>query len=145
MEQAVVRVDGNLAEEVRTYCRITGVPITQVLDEAISRWLEAVAPARLSGLHEGIKERGPNAKLNFRELELLGRYEKTAEGHTYHLHNEEPVPAQFRVATIRATGNEAKMLTPNPVTGAGPGFAAQGGWPQVKPARKRSGLQTEVK
>jgi hypothetical protein len=122
MEQAVVRVDGNLAEEVRTYCRITGVPITQVLDEAISRWLETVAISRLSAMHEGIKERGPNAKLNFRELELLGRYEKTADSQRFHLHNDEPVPHTFRVAPIRG-----KLPRPDPVTGIGSTFAATAG------------------
>jgi hypothetical protein len=100
MEQAVVRIDGKLAEEVRTYCRITGLPITQVLNEAISQWLEVPAITKLSILHEDIKRRGPKAKLNMRELELLARYEAQdpdGDKNVYHLHNDEPVPLVWRL------------------------------------------------
>jgi hypothetical protein len=146
MEQAVVRIDGRLALEVRTYCRITGLPITQVLDEAVNKWLESTATARLSGLHEDIKARGPKAKLNGRELELLGRYEQTPDGGTYHLHNDDPVPMEFRPAPIFATDDAAKMLTSSPVTGVGSVLAAQGGgMSKAKPVRKRSERQREFK
>jgi hypothetical protein len=97
VEQAVVRVDGSLAEEVRTYSRISGVSISRVLDEAISEWLEVKAVVKLSTLHEAIKARGPKAKLTQGEKELLARYEHVeGEGNVYHLHNDAPVPVEWR-------------------------------------------------
>ena len=54
MEQATVRIDGKLAEEIRTYSRVTGVSVSRALDEAISEWLEVKAMVRLSTLHENI-------------------------------------------------------------------------------------------
>lgn len=128
VEQAVVRIDGKLAEEVRTYCRITGISISHALDEAVSEWLEVNALIKLRTMHEAIKARGPKAKLNRREQELLARHEHSdSDGSIYHLHNGEPVPQQWRVSTVRATGNRAKTLSPNPVTGLGSTFAASGG------------------
>lgn len=57
---AVVRLDGKLMEQLRTYGRHTGVSAKRCVDEAVANWLKTVAPARLEYLgisHREIKRK----------------------------------------------------------------------------------------
>jgi hypothetical protein len=138
-DQSVVRVDTHLLDEVQTYCRITGISLTTVLNEAVAAWIEGGRlHSRLEPILKQVQERvaakGSKARLSLREQELLARYlpqNDLAEGeephNAIHLHNNDPVPMEWRVAKIYASGSRAKTLSPNPGTGIGSTFAATGG------------------
>ena len=46
----MVRIEIELLEELREYSRKTGVPIVFVVKEAVSKWLQEVAPKKLKAL-----------------------------------------------------------------------------------------------
>jgi hypothetical protein len=137
-DQSVVRVDTHLLDEVQTYCRITGISLTTVLNEAVAAWIEGShlhlpLERMLKQVQDRVEAKGSKARLSLREQELLGRYlpqEDLKEGeepqYAIHLHNNDPVPMEWRPAKIYATGGRAKMLSPDPVTGIGSTFAASG-------------------
>jgi len=110
-DQSIVRVDSKLLDEVQTYCRITGISLTTVLNEAVANWIESgrlhiPLESVLAKVQARVEKSGPNARLTFRELELLGRYlpqglKKGEKPHyAIHLHNNDPVPMHLRPAKI---------------------------------------------
>jgi hypothetical protein len=111
-DQSIVRVDSKLLDEVQTYCRITGISLTTVLNEAVAAWIEGgrlhiPLESMLAKVQERVEKNGSNARLTLREHELLARYlpqEDLQEGekphYAIHLHNNDPVPMQYRVAKI---------------------------------------------
>ncbi len=119
-DQSIVRVDTRLLDEVQTYCRITGISLTTVLNEAVAAWIEGChlhAPLErmLKQVQDRVNEKGSQARLSMRELELLGRYlpqEDLKEGeepyYTIHLHNNDPVPMQFRPAKLYTNGEPVR-------------------------------------
>lgn len=82
--QSTVRLDSDVVDEVRTYSRITGVPINRVIEDAVERYLNVVGMVRLAGMIQEIKQRG--GWLSEGEKELLSR---TDDGGAVHLHNKE--------------------------------------------------------
>jgi hypothetical protein len=109
-EQSVVRVDSNLLEEVQTYCRITEMSVSTVLNQMLAEFIErGDLHIRLGSMLEKVQERveknGSKARLSLGEQELLARYlpqeelEPGEKPHSaIHLHNREPVPAKWRNA-----------------------------------------------
>jgi hypothetical protein len=49
-EQAVLRIDGAVIEQLREYSKKTGVPIVHCANEALRNWLDTVAAQRLEVL-----------------------------------------------------------------------------------------------
>jgi hypothetical protein len=45
--QATIRIKSDLVARVRDYSEVSGVPITKCVEEAIERWLDTAATARL--------------------------------------------------------------------------------------------------
>jgi hypothetical protein len=131
--QSVVRVDSKLLDEVQTYCRITGVSVSTVLDEAVSHWIESgrlhsPLESMLKKIQERVAKNGPKARLTLREHELLGRYlpqEDLKDGekphYAIHLHNNDPVPMHLRPAKLHLSKEQASDLVTNPETGVGSG------------------------
>jgi predicted transcriptional regulator len=50
MTQESVRIDSELVKQLREYNAKTGVPISKVIEEAVSQWLICTAPVRLEAL-----------------------------------------------------------------------------------------------
>jgi predicted DNA-binding protein len=45
--QTTIRINSDLVARVRDYSEVSGVPITKCVEEAIERWLDTAAAARL--------------------------------------------------------------------------------------------------
>jgi antitoxin component of RelBE/YafQ-DinJ toxin-antitoxin module len=112
-EQSVVRVDSKLLDEVQTYCRITGMSVSTVLNQMLAEFIERGdlhirLESMLKKVQERVEKNGSKARLSMGEQELLARYlpqEDLKDGeepyYTIHLHNNEPVPVKWRNALNR--------------------------------------------
>jgi hypothetical protein len=79
VDKALVRIDGRIATEVRTFCRITGISISTVLDQAPTEFIERGGLLQpIENMHANIKRRmeenGTKVRLTTGERELLARY-----------------------------------------------------------------------
>jgi hypothetical protein len=70
--QSTARLDADVVGEVRTYSRLSGVPINRVIEDAVEQYLGTVGRARLAGMIAEIKKRG-SGWLSEAERELLDR------------------------------------------------------------------------
>lgn len=115
-EQSLVRIDTDLALQIRTICRLNGTSITALLNKLVSDYLERASYT--NGLYkrrdEILKRQERNAKkgsktrLTPAEEELLDRFQPQSdpgpaeldkEGKpelVFHPHNYDPVPERWR-------------------------------------------------
>jgi hypothetical protein len=87
MPQSTVRIDSNLVDELRTYQKLTGIPISKSIEEAVDHHLNIIHSRLQIALAE-IKAKGPDARLNKAEKELMSRV--TSDG-AIHLHDKERI------------------------------------------------------
>jgi hypothetical protein len=84
--QTTVRLNSDVVGEVRTYSRLTGMPINRVIEDAVERYLEVVGMVRLAGMIDEVKKRS-SGWLSEAERELLNRQDASG---AIHLHDEAP-------------------------------------------------------
>jgi hypothetical protein len=102
--QSTVRLDSDVVDELRTYSRLTGVPINRVIEDAIEQHMTTIQARLHFWRKQALQKTG---KLTKAEQELLARYLPQPEDQlepgekpydTFHLHNQDPVPVEWRDA-----------------------------------------------
>jgi antitoxin component of RelBE/YafQ-DinJ toxin-antitoxin module len=159
-EQSVVRVDSKLLDEVQTYCRITGMSVSTVLNQMLAEFIERGdlhirLESMLKKVQERVEKNGSKARLSMGEQELLARYlpqEELEPGEepysTIHLHNNEPVPVKWRNAfgreMTRVEAGEEKLRRQGESRVIKQVRAAQADDRQKERAREPGSFQTRV-
>jgi hypothetical protein len=82
--QSTVRLNSDVVDELRTYSRITGIPINRVIEDAIEHHMDWLFIS-LNRMLDDIRKKGPAAKLSRAQAELLSRVDDAG---VIHLHNK---------------------------------------------------------
>jgi hypothetical protein len=60
MTQESIRINSELVRQLREYQQATGVPISKCIEEAVTTWLQCIAPTRIEAMNRPVFGGGPS-------------------------------------------------------------------------------------